>query len=186
MQRRGAWRIRQVAECLGGCVVEPCCSRAARWQAPRGRGRARRIASRSDRQGRNSKSRVDRARRPSRVTDARLRTDLRNAGGFSRVHPLPRSGADVPDDLDARLVVLPPEHPYSKEMGARPTPRRRPFWNPAATRQGSIGTRWYSSPQTTLGSKISMRLCGGTWLGRPFSRRRIRWTVAGWIAGSGY
>jgi predicted AAA+ superfamily ATPase len=47
--------------------------------------------------------------------DERLRADLRKTGDFSRIHPLPRSGADVPDDLDARLVVLPPEHSYSKE-----------------------------------------------------------------------
>ncbi|GIW77360.1 MAG: hypothetical protein KatS3mg104_2423 [Phycisphaerae bacterium] len=47
--------------------------------------------------------------------DARIRADVKQMGDFSRVHPLPRSGADVPDDLDARLVVLPPEHPYSKE-----------------------------------------------------------------------
>ena len=50
--------------------------------------------------------------------DARVRADLRKMGDFSRVHPLPRSGADVPDDLDARLVVLPPEHPYSRENGS--------------------------------------------------------------------
>src|SRR5213075_512556 len=30
----------------------------------------------------------------------------------------PRWGADVPDDLDARLVVLPAEHSYSKEPGS--------------------------------------------------------------------
>src|SRR5262249_27582734 len=60
-------------------------------------------------------------RDPDRVAaelDARIRTDLRKTGDFSRVHPLPRSGADVPDDLDARLVVLPPEYPYSKENGS--------------------------------------------------------------------
>ena len=50
--------------------------------------------------------------------DDRLRADLRRTGDFSRIHPLPRSGADVPDDLDARLVVLPAEHPYSKEPGS--------------------------------------------------------------------
>lgn len=49
--------------------------------------------------------------------DARLRADLRKTGDFSRIHPLPRSGADVPDDYDARLVVLPSEYPYSKEPG---------------------------------------------------------------------
>jgi len=47
--------------------------------------------------------------------DKRLRDDLRNTGDFARIHPLPRSGSDVPDDLDARLVVLPAEHSYSKE-----------------------------------------------------------------------
>ena len=50
--------------------------------------------------------------------DERLRADLRKTGDFARIHPLPRSGADVPDDLDARLVVLRVEHPYSKEPGS--------------------------------------------------------------------
>ncbi|MFH0342475.1 MAG: Swt1 family HEPN domain-containing protein [Chromatiales bacterium] len=49
--------------------------------------------------------------------DARLRADLRKAGDFNRIHPLPQSGQDVPDDMDARLVVLGIEHPYSKEPG---------------------------------------------------------------------
>jgi predicted AAA+ superfamily ATPase len=50
-----------------------------------------------------------------RELDKRLRADLRKTGDFSRVHPLPHSGADVPDDWDARLVVLSVEHPYNKE-----------------------------------------------------------------------
>ena len=50
--------------------------------------------------------------------DQRLRADLRNTGDFSRVHPMPQSGQDVPDDLDARLVVLRIDHPYSKEPGS--------------------------------------------------------------------
>jgi hypothetical protein len=49
--------------------------------------------------------------------DKRLRADLRKTGDFSRVHPLPASSADVPDDLDARLVVLGINHAYSKEPG---------------------------------------------------------------------
>jgi predicted AAA+ superfamily ATPase len=59
-------------------------------------------------------------RDPDKVTielEKRLRADLRNVGDFSRVHPLPRLGQDVPDDLDARLVVLSTDHPYSKEPG---------------------------------------------------------------------
>ncbi len=47
--------------------------------------------------------------------DARLRADLKQGGDFARIHPLPRSGADVPDDLDARLVVLPAEHSYNRD-----------------------------------------------------------------------
>ncbi len=50
--------------------------------------------------------------------DERLRADLRKPGDFSRIHSLPRFGADVPDDLDARLVVLPPDQPYTKELGS--------------------------------------------------------------------
>jgi hypothetical protein len=46
--------------------------------------------------------------------DARLRKDLRKTGDFDRVHPMPQTGTDVPDDHEARLVVLPPEYPYSK------------------------------------------------------------------------
>ncbi len=50
--------------------------------------------------------------------DKRLRADLRKAGDFSRIHPLPHTGQDVPDDLDARLVVLGVDHPYSREPGS--------------------------------------------------------------------
>ena len=49
--------------------------------------------------------------------DNRLRADVRKAGDFHRVHPLPQSGQDVPDDMDARLVVLGVDCPYSKEPG---------------------------------------------------------------------
>ena len=48
---------------------------------------------------------------------SRLRSDLRNSGEFNRVHLLPQSGQDVPDDRDARLVVLAIDTPYSKERG---------------------------------------------------------------------
>ncbi|MGE3977829.1 MAG: Swt1 family HEPN domain-containing protein, partial [Nitrospira sp.] len=47
--------------------------------------------------------------------ESRLRADLRKEGDFSRVHALPHSGQDVPDDLDARLVVLRVEYPFSKD-----------------------------------------------------------------------
>ncbi len=47
----------------------------------------------------------------------RLNEDLKQKGDFSRIHPMPPSGQDVADDLDARLVVLGIEHPYGKESG---------------------------------------------------------------------
>ena len=49
--------------------------------------------------------------------DKRLRNDLRKTGDFNRVHPLPQSGQDVADDMDARLVVLSIDYPYNKEQG---------------------------------------------------------------------
>ncbi len=58
--------------------------------------------------------------------ERRLRFDLAKKGekggkveeGFGRIHTLPASSADVPDDLDARLVVLGPDDPFSKEAGS--------------------------------------------------------------------
>ncbi|MBP6808133.1 MAG: ATP-binding protein, partial [Chromatiaceae bacterium] len=60
-------------------------------------------------------------REPDKVgqeLEHRLRKDLTRMGDFPRIHPLPQSGADVPDDLDARLVVLGIGHPYSKETNS--------------------------------------------------------------------
>jgi predicted AAA+ superfamily ATPase len=50
--------------------------------------------------------------------DKRLRADVRELGDFNRVHAMPQSGQDVPDERDARLVVLPVDHAYSKEPGS--------------------------------------------------------------------
>ncbi len=49
--------------------------------------------------------------------DGRLRKDFERKGNFNRIHPMPQSGQDVPDDLDARLVVLGIDHVYTKEAG---------------------------------------------------------------------
>jgi predicted AAA+ superfamily ATPase len=57
-------------------------------------------------------------REPDKVyaeLDDRIREDARKAGDFARVHPFARSAADVPDDQDARLVVLPAEHVYTRD-----------------------------------------------------------------------
>jgi hypothetical protein len=68
-----------------------------------------------------AEDRADQLKRdPDKVAaelETRLRTDLRRSGDFARIHALPRSGADVPDDYEGRLVILSAENPYSKESG---------------------------------------------------------------------
>jgi len=59
-------------------------------------------------------------REPDKVEaelERRLKLDLANPGDFRRIHPIPASGADIPDDLEARLVVLNSSHAFSKEQG---------------------------------------------------------------------
>ncbi len=53
----------------------------------------------------------------SQELEQRLRANLRKTGDFERIHPMPRVSNDVPDDLDARLVVLSHTQAYSKEAG---------------------------------------------------------------------
>jgi predicted AAA+ superfamily ATPase len=47
---------------------------------------------------------------------ARIGQDAKQRGDFSRVHPFPLSNADIPDDTDARLVILGIEYPHSKDQ----------------------------------------------------------------------
>jgi len=57
-------------------------------------------------------------REPDKVLlelEKRVRADLNQAGDFCGVHALPQSGQDVPDNLDARLVVLRVDHAYTKD-----------------------------------------------------------------------
>ncbi len=49
---------------------------------------------------------------------ARLRAALRETGGFSRIHAAPRSGSDVPDERETRLVVLDVDHPHHRDAGS--------------------------------------------------------------------
>jgi hypothetical protein len=47
--------------------------------------------------------------------DRRIRIDVRDRGGFGAVHALPQTGQDVPDELEARLVILRIEYPHTKD-----------------------------------------------------------------------
>ncbi len=51
----------------------------------------------------------------SHELEQRLRNDLAQRGDFGKVHPLPPSGVDIPDETDTRLVVLGIDFPYSRE-----------------------------------------------------------------------
>ena len=69
-----------------------------------------------------AEDRAEQLRRdPDRVAQAigvRLRDALHETGGFSRIHPAPRSGHDVPDERETRLVVLGIDHPYRRDPGS--------------------------------------------------------------------
>lgn len=63
-------------------------------------------------------------REPDKIAgeiEERLRADLRDGGEFAAVHTMPQTSADVPDTHDARLVVLGPEHPYSRDQSNKAT-----------------------------------------------------------------
>ena len=57
-------------------------------------------------------------REPDKVfeeLEQRIRTDIARTGEFYRVHAFPKNSSDIPDEPEARLVILPPEASFSKE-----------------------------------------------------------------------
>lgn len=48
----------------------------------------------------------------------RLNKEFRHRGDFARVHVAPASNADIPDDEEARLVIMHPRHSTRKNEGA--------------------------------------------------------------------
>ncbi len=52
--------------------------------------------------------------------EKRLREEGRRPGDFARVHACPVSGADVPDERDAQLVILSPSAPHAARDAASP------------------------------------------------------------------
>jgi hypothetical protein len=43
----------------------------------------------------------------------RVREEQRSRGDFAKVHPCPESTGDIPDEPEARLIILGPEHPHA-------------------------------------------------------------------------
>jgi len=58
---------------------------------------------------------------------ARVQKGVKELGAFSRVHVFPASSQDVPDDLDARLVVLGVDCPHSRDDDTPALRRAREF-----------------------------------------------------------
>ena len=77
--------------------------------------------------------------------DKRLRADLRKMGDFKRVHPMPSSSADVPDDLDARLVVLGVDHAYTKDPDNHAERAAKAIFERRGTRAALISKHDYLS-----------------------------------------
>jgi predicted AAA+ superfamily ATPase len=51
----------------------------------------------------------------AREIERRVRQEVRQGGDFGRVHPMPQSSADVPDDPEAGLVVLGIAAPHARD-----------------------------------------------------------------------
>ncbi len=80
----------------------------------------------------------------------------------------------MPDDLDARLVVLPPEQAYSKEPDSAGRDRRRSASSRrAATRRASTATRSSSSRPTRSASRTSTRRSAGTSPGQSILAEKV-------------
>lgn len=91
----------------------------------------------------------------AREIERRVREDVRRRPGqFSRVHDFPRTSQDVPDDQDARLVVLGVDHPTPRVRRAPPWSSRRSFSSGAAALRATTGTRWSSWRRTRRGCRI--------------------------------
>jgi predicted AAA+ superfamily ATPase len=59
-------------------------------------------------------------REPDKVVEEikkRVRENLKSRAEFSKIHPFPGTSADVPDEMETRLVVLGTDCPYAKEAG---------------------------------------------------------------------
>ena len=79
----------------------------------------------------------------------RLRPVATQRGDFARVHVCPVGSGDVPDERDARLIVLDPARPHTARTGDSPAQLLAQSCSiRAARRPASIATPWSSSPRT--------------------------------------
>ena len=90
--------------------------------------------------------------------EQRLRKDLEQRGDFERTHVMPASGADVPDEMDARLVVLGSDQTYSK-AGSSPAELAA---KAVLESRGNTGTTWRYYAESADDSDIALQIATGT------------------------
>jgi hypothetical protein len=101
---------------------------------------------------------------------------LAGKGDFAHIPPMPATGADVPNDLNARLVVLGVDHPYSKESDSAGELAAKAVLECAARRPAYRGIRCSSRLRTRRACRTSTRRRASTWRWSRSSARRRRST----------
>lgn len=90
-------------------------------------------------------------------------------GVFGGVHVFTPS-SDVPDDWSLRLVVLPPEAPFSRRKPASGSPRRTPSSNAGGSNHATSRIAYSSWPPSMTPWRASKTRCAPYWRGSPLSR----------------
>ena len=104
--------------------------------------------------------------------EQRLRADLRTAGDFQRLHTVPQSGADIPDDMEAVWWCWGLTTHTAAGRTARRRPQPPPCSKTAATPRASFAIRWSSLPWTRPAYRTWMKRFVAGWHGRPSSKTK--------------
>jgi hypothetical protein len=97
--------------------------------------------------------------------EARVREEDRQRGDYHRVHHLPRSSAEVPDEQETRLVVLPPSSPHAKDGDSPAEAMARDILETRGNSPLMYRTRWCSLPPILPASRTSRMRCVRCWRG---------------------
>ena len=94
--------------------------------------------------------------------------DEKRRGDFYGVHLMPRSGGDVPDHLETRLVVLDPDQAYVRGEENPAEAAAQSILQSRGAARVSTATRSPFSPPTRCVCKTSSRRYAATWPGSRF------------------
>jgi hypothetical protein len=108
----------------------------------------------------------------ARELEKRLRADLAHKGDFAALHPLPQSGGDVPDDYDARLVVIGTRSIHTVRPRQPGRSRRRAILSSAAAFPRLFQNTLVFLAADRPACRISTKPRAATWPGNRSSMRR--------------